>query len=76
MSAQLNASGGLATTEHSLLDQIVEQSKVAKSSTEHARARDIIAELAQQVMAGTVVVSDNLAATIDEIGRASCRERV
>jgi len=65
MSAQLNASGGLATTEHSLLDQIVEQSKVAKSSTEHARARDIIAELAQQVMAGTVVVSDNLAATID-----------
>lgn len=65
MSAQLNAGGALATTEHSLLDQIVEQSKVAKSTTEHARARDIIAELAQQVMAGTVVVSDNLAATID-----------
>jgi predicted component of type VI protein secretion system len=65
MSAQLNAGGALATAEHTLLDQIVEQSKVAKSSTEHARARDIIAELAQQVMAGTVVVSDNLAATID-----------
>jgi len=65
MSAQLNAGGALATAEHTLLDQIVEQSKVAKSSTEHARARDIIAELANQVMAGTVVVSDNLAATID-----------
>ncbi|SFG73238.1 type VI secretion system protein ImpC [Duganella sp. CF458] len=65
MSAQLNAGGALATAEVNLLDQIVEQSKVAKSTTEHARAKDIIAELAQQVMAGTVVVSDNLAATID-----------
>jgi len=65
MSAQLNAGGALATAENTLLDQIVEQSKVAKSTTEHARARDIISELAQQVMAGTVVVSDNLAATID-----------
>lgn len=65
MSAQLNAGGALATAEVNLLDQIVEQSKVAKSTTEHARAKDIISELAQQVMAGTVVVSDNLAATID-----------
>ena len=48
-----------------LLDQIVEQSKVAKSSVEHARARDIISELVNQVMDGTVVVSANLAATID-----------
>jgi type VI secretion system protein ImpC len=53
------------TTEADLLDQIVEQSKVAKSSAEHARARDLIAELVNQVMDGTVVVSDNLAATID-----------
>ena len=51
--------------EADLLDQIVEQSKVAKSSAEHARARDLIAELVNQVMDGTVVVSDNLAATID-----------
>ncbi|MGW8391034.1 type VI secretion system contractile sheath large subunit [Pseudoduganella sp. HUAS MS19] len=65
MSAQLNAAGALATAEVNLLDQIVEQSKVAKSTSEHARAKDIISELAQQVMAGTVVVSDNLAATID-----------
>jgi type VI secretion system protein ImpC len=65
MSAQLNAVGAVATTESSLLDQIVEQSKVAKSGTEHARAKDIISELVNQVMDGTVVVSDNLAATID-----------
>jgi type VI secretion system protein ImpC len=52
-------------TELGLLDQIVEQSKVAKSSTEHDRAKDIISELVSQVLQGTVVVSDNLAATID-----------
>ena len=66
MSASMTPSAGAAaTTEFALLDQIVEQSKVAKSSTEHARAKDIISELVSQVMDGTVVVSDNLAATID-----------
>ena len=66
MSVQTSpSSAGAATTELALLDQIVEQSKVAKSSVEHARAKDIISELVSQVMDGTVVVSDNLAATID-----------
>lgn len=66
MSAQQMATAiAQSTTEFGLLDQIVEQSKVAKSSTEHARAKDIISELVNQVMQGTVVVSDNLAATID-----------
>ena len=49
----------------SLLDQIVEQSRVAASSSEHERARDIISELVSQVMEGTMVVSTNLSATID-----------
>jgi len=48
-----------------LLDQIVSQSRVAKSETEHARAKDLISELVSQVMKGTVVVSDNLSATLD-----------
>ena len=66
MSAHLSpSSGAAATTEMALLDQIVEQSKVAKSSVEHARAKDLISELVNQVMEGTVVVSDNLGATID-----------
>ena len=70
MSAQLNAATAATATathdaEADLLDQIVEQSKVAKSSAEHARAKDLIAELVNQVMDGTVVVSSNLAATID-----------
>lgn len=51
--------------EKSLLDQIVEQSRVAKSATEHERAKDIISELAREVMEGTVVVSDNLSRTLD-----------
>ncbi|MED5596800.1 type VI secretion system contractile sheath large subunit [Janthinobacterium sp. P210006] len=66
MSAQMTPSLSTSgATEIDLLDQIVEQSKVAKSSVEHARARDLISELVSQVMEGTVVVSNNLAATID-----------
>lgn len=59
------ASAQALTTEDSLLDSIVTQSKVARSDTEHSRAKDIIAELVQEVLQGTVVVSDNLSATID-----------
>ena len=51
--------------EGGLLDQIVEQSKVARSDTEHARAKDIISELVREVMQGTVVMSDNLSVTLD-----------
>lgn len=54
-----------AQTETSLLDQIVDQSKVAKSTSEHARAKDIIGELVKEVMGGTVVMSSNLCATLD-----------
>jgi type VI secretion system protein ImpC len=53
------------TLENGLLDQIIEQSKVAKSDVEHARAKDIISELVKEVLQGTVVVSDNLNLTID-----------
>jgi type VI secretion system protein ImpC len=53
------------TTQDSLLDSIVSQSKVARSDSEHARAKDIISELVREVMQGTVVVSDNLSATLD-----------
>jgi type VI secretion system protein ImpC len=63
-SAQQSAAA-VTREETSLLDQIVEQSKVARSDTEHKRARDIISELAKEVMAGTVVVSENLNLTLD-----------
>lgn len=66
MSAQnMQSLASTVTEEVGLLDQIVEQSKVAKSSVEHARAKDIISELVNQVLQGNVVISENLAATID-----------
>ena len=69
MSAQLqttqdSAQPGLDESA-SLLDDIVARSKVAKTDTEHARARDIIGELVKEVLEGTVVISDNLSANID-----------
>lgn len=68
MSAQTSSAALAAneTTEsHSLLDQIVSESRVAKSASEHARAKDLIGELVSQVMQGTVVISENLSATLD-----------
>ena len=61
--AQPQAAAAAAST--SLLDSIVSQSKVARSDAEHSRAKDIISELVREVLSGTVVVSDNLSATLD-----------
>src|SRR6218665_3125785 len=64
--AALQTAGASAgTVELGLLDDIVAQSKVAKTTTEHDRAKDIIGELVKEVLQGTVVVSDNLSATLD-----------
>ena len=66
MSAQLDSQAQPVSAEAiSLLDDIVDRSKVAKTSNEHARAKDIIGELVREVLGGTVVVSDNLSASID-----------
>jgi len=66
MNAQASAaSASVQTAEPGLLDQIVEKSKVAKSDAEHQRAKDIISELAREVLQGTVVVSENLNLTLD-----------
>jgi type VI secretion system protein ImpC len=51
--------------EVDLLDEIIGQSRVAASAGEHARARDLIEVLVAQVMDGTVLMSDNLSATLD-----------
>lgn len=48
-----------------LLDQIVDQSRVAVSDHEKLSARDQIAELVDEVLAGTVTISRDLAASID-----------
>jgi type VI secretion system protein ImpC len=54
-----------AAAESSLLDDIVSQSKVARSDSERTRAKDIISELVNEVLQGTVVVSENLSVTLD-----------
>lgn len=55
-----------ATSEGlSLLDQIVTDSKVAVTDHERLSARDQIGELVDEVLAGTVTVSMDLAASID-----------
>jgi len=66
MEAQVQAletSVPLAT--ESLLDRVVNQSKVARSDVERVRAKDLIGELVSQVLDGTVVISSNLSATLD-----------
>lgn len=63
--SQSKGQAAAGTTELGLLDDIVAKSKVAKTTTEHNRAKDIIGELVKEVLQGTVVVSDNLSATLD-----------
>lgn len=48
-----------------LLDRIITDSRVARSETEHSRARVIICELVDQVLEGCVTVSNNISASID-----------
>jgi type VI secretion system protein ImpC len=62
---QAQAQAAAVAEAPGLLDEIVSQSKVAKTSTEHTRAKDIIGELVKEVLQGTVVVSENLSATLD-----------
>ena len=57
--------GSAGVREAGLLDQIIEESRVAQSDQEKNRARDIISELVSQVLDGEVVVSENLAASLD-----------
>ena len=67
MSAQLQTQGAVALPAEgqSLLDSLIQQSRVARNEVEHDRTRDLIGELVREVMDGTVTVSDNLSAMID-----------
>ena len=63
---QAKAEQAIAAAEStSLLDQIVDQSRVAINDSERESARDQIAGLVEEVLAGTVKVSRDLAASID-----------
>ncbi|RJS91697.1 type VI secretion system contractile sheath large subunit [Salinisphaera sp. Q1T1-3] len=64
-SEQNQAQAAAEENTGNLLDQIVEESRVARSDDERERAKDLISALVDDVMEGTVVVSDNLGATLD-----------
>ena len=49
----------------SLLDEIVEQSRVAASEAEKGHARDLIGEFVDQILAGHVVIGKDLATSLD-----------
>jgi len=49
-----------------LLDSIVEKSRIARNDQEHDRAKSLIAEFAKEVMAGTIIVSDNMTLSLDK----------
>jgi len=48
-----------------LLDSIIDESHVATNETEHSHTKHLINELVDQVLAGSVTVSKDLAASID-----------
>jgi len=50
--------------EAGLLDQIIKDSRIARSETERTRAKDLIGEFVQQVLQGSVVVSKDLESAI------------
>ena len=62
---QQSSAVSAAAADFSLLDQIIDQSRVANTDNEKRHARDLIAELVDQVLAGSVVLSSDLAASID-----------
>jgi len=49
----------------SLLDTLIEESRAGVNEQEKARTRDLIGELADQVLSGTIVVSRDLATSLD-----------
>lgn len=52
--------------EYSVLDSIVERSRIARTEEEHERAKSLIGELAKEVMAGTIIVSENMTLALDK----------
>lgn len=64
--AQFAAIAQDTTEEFTLLDSIVERSRIARNEEEHDRAKSLIGELAKEVMAGTITVSENMTLSIDK----------
>lgn len=55
-----------AESQVSLLDSIVDQSRIATNENERAYSRDLIGELVEQVLSGTVTISKDLTSSLDQ----------
>jgi len=62
---QSASSADAAAQETSLLDNILSNSRIARTDSEKSRARDLIAELVAQVTAGELTISRDAIAAID-----------
>ena len=56
---------GATEAEASLLDKIIEGSRVAKTDNERVRAKDLISEFVEQVLGDDAAVSPDVIATIE-----------
>jgi len=65
METQSEAQAAVLEASPSLLDSIIDESRIGTNESEKARARDLIGELADQVLSGAVVVKRDLATGID-----------
>jgi len=62
---QAEAAPVAEAAQPSLIDTIISESRIAGSESERLRARDLISELVNEVLEGTVTVSPDVIATID-----------
>jgi len=60
------AQAGEVTEEKSLLDQIIEDGRMAREAGQKGWAKDIIGEFVSQIMEGTITVSKNTEAMIND----------
>ncbi|MGO4260765.1 type VI secretion system contractile sheath large subunit [Lysobacter sp. TAB13] len=63
--SQAAPAAAVEAAEGGLLEQILIQTKIAKTDTERARARDLMAELVAQVTDGALVVSKDAITALD-----------
>ncbi|MCX7207604.1 MAG: type VI secretion system contractile sheath large subunit [Proteobacteria bacterium] len=62
---KLDANAVEHSESSSLLDSIIDNSRIASNEQEKDRTRDLISELVDQVLAGTVTISRDLSASMD-----------
>ncbi|MDM8546837.1 type VI secretion system contractile sheath large subunit [Candidatus Venteria ishoeyi] len=66
MTEEIEVEGGTDSSYDSVLDKIVHEGKMVKDETQESHAKDLIGELAKQVLEGTITVSNDNVAMINQ----------